>query len=107
MTTSVSTPKEKSPKQIAHEQQQADLATFEKRIEGSSHRQLSADLRRLSNRGYEGKGFTMHGMDFNELNAGKKVRNRASLDNALASVLLTVLENTQTAPVFDFRRTPR
>lgn len=104
MTTSASTNKEKSAKQIANEQAQADLALYEKKVEGMSHRQLVAELKKKANRGYEGKGFSMNGVDFSELNTGKKIRNRASLDNAFASVLQMILENTRTAPVFEFNQ---
>lgn len=94
--------KEKSPKQVAYEQQQEELALYERRVEKMSHRQLVSELNRGSNQGYVGKGFTMNGLDFSELNVGKKIRNRAGLTNGLATVLKTVLENTKTAPVFDF-----
>lgn len=107
MTMSASTPKEKSPKQVAYEAAQAELAVYEKRVESMSHRQLVAELKLRSNQGYDGKGFSMNGMDFSELNSGKKIRNRAGLNNALATVLSTVLENTETAPVFDFRAPER
>lgn len=100
----MSEPKEKSAKQLAYEAQQADLAIYEKRMEKSTHRALVAELKRQSNKGYEGKGFVMNGVDFSELNQGRKVRNRASIASAEAAVLKIVLENTRTAPVFEFKR---
>lgn len=96
--------KEKSPKQLAYEAQQADLALYEGRVQKMSHRQLLAELDRKSNIKYDGKGFSMHGNDFAELNCGRKKNNRAGVGNVEAVVARIILENTATAQVFEFDR---
>ncbi len=100
----MSEPKEKSQKQIDYEQRQADLAIYEKRMEKMSHRQLVKELGRRSNEGYSGKGFTMNGFDFSELNSARKSRNRAGEGNAWAAVLKVVLENTRGSSVLEFTK---
>jgi hypothetical protein len=98
--------KEKSAKQLAYEAQQADLSLYEKRVEGMSHRALLAELKRKSNQGYEGKGFSMHGFDFADLNV-KKTRNRAGIGNAEAALCRIILENTKTSVQFEKGRYAR
>ena len=61
-----------------------------------SHRQLSAELRRLSNQSYTGaKGFVMNGVDFGD----RKTKNRAGLSNAWGVVLGIVLNDTKIVSV--------
>lgn len=99
---------EKSAKQVIQEECAKELAAYGNAVEKMSHRQLSAELKRVANKGYDGKAFSMPaGMDFAELGASgksKKIRTCAGLDNALAVVLRVVLENTKTSPVFDFKK---
>ena len=46
----------------------------------------------------------MHGNDFAELNAKRKRKSRAGAGNIVAIISKIVLENTKTAPVFEFDR---
>lgn len=71
----------------------------EQKVETMSHRQLSAKLKKLSNRTYVGeKGFVMNGVDFGD----RKSKNRAGLVNAQATILDIVLNNTKIANVFEY-----
>jgi hypothetical protein len=79
---------------------QVELQKYELRVKGMSHRQLVAELKGAANRKYNGKDFCMNppkGMPLEN-------RNSAGLDNAEAIVNLIVLENTQTAKVFEFKK---
>jgi hypothetical protein len=69
-----------------------DVPTTQK-TETMSHRQLRAELRRVANRPYAGKEFSMGGVDFSDPNPKKK--SHAGLDNALAVALSVVLDNTK------------
>lgn len=81
-------------------QAQIELEQYDVRVRGMSHRQMVAELSGIANRRYNGKDFCMNPPK------GMPLENRVSsgLDNALAVVLLTVLKNTQTAKVFEFKK---
>ena len=82
------------------EEPKFDAEKYELRVKGMSHRQLVAELRGIANRKLGGKDFCMNvpkGMPLEN-------RNSAGLDNAEAVVLLTILTNTRTAPVFEFKK---
>jgi len=82
-------------------------APVQQAVETMSHQQLRAELRRLANRPYAGKEFTMNGVDFTDPNPKKK--SHAGLDNALATALAIVLDNTKIEPTgrFSKKRRPR
>lgn len=77
---------QKAVEEAKAEQQRIEL--YGKNVEKMSHRQLRGELRRLIRREY----------------AGKPPEPQAGLNIALASVFLTVLDNTKTVPVFDFHK---
>lgn len=99
---------EKTEKQLAYEAEQARLALFEKGVEKMTHRQLVSELNRTSRRKHVGKGFSMHGFNFADLNVKKGRRSNGEttslLDNAEAALCKIVLENTKTSPVFTFKK---
>lgn len=81
-------------------QARIDLENYDVRVRGMSHRQMEAELSGIANRKYNGKDFCMNPPK------GMPLENRVGtgLDNALAVVLLTVLKNTMTAPVFEYKK---
>lgn len=81
-------------------QAQIDLENYDVRVRGMSHRQLVSELSGVANRRYSGKEFVMNQPKGLPL----ETRESGGLDNALAVVLLTVLKNTQTAKVFEFKK---
>ena len=81
-------------------QAQIDLENYDVRVRGMSHRQLVSELTGVANRKYNGKEFVMNPPKGLPL----ETRESGGLDNALAVVLLTVLKNTQTAKVFEFKK---
>lgn len=88
-----------APKSEVESQVELDRK-YDLRVKGMSHRQLVAELKGVANRKYSGKDFCMNppkGMPLEN-------RNSAGLDNAEAVVLLTILENTRTSPVFEFKK---
>ena len=94
-------PETKTDPQInAALQRQFDLDRYDIRVKGMSHRQLVSELKGVANRKYNGKEFVMNPPKGLPL----ETRESGGLDNALAVVLLTVLKNTQTAKVFEFKK---
>lgn len=82
------------------EEPKFDPQKYEVRVKGMSHRQLVAELDGIAERKYNGKEFVMNPPKGLPL----ETRTGAGLDNALAVVLLTVLKNTMTANVFEFKK---
>lgn len=81
-------------------QAQIDLEKYDVRVRGMSHRQLVSELSGIADRKYSGKEFVMNppkGLPLETHESG-------GLDNALALILLTVLKNTRTAKVFEFKK---
>lgn len=81
-------------------QAQIDLEKYDLRVRGMSHRQMVSELSGIANRRYNGKEFVMNPPKGLPL----ETRESGGLDNAYAVVLLTILQNTQTAKVFEFKR---
>lgn len=94
--------KAQAPKpEIDPQKQRAiELENYDVRVRGMSHRQMVAELSGIANRKYNGKEFVMNPPKGLPL----ETRESGGLDNALAVVLLTVLQNTKTAKVFEFKR---
>lgn len=88
------------PEIDAKKQSQIDLENYDVRVRGMSHRQMVSELSGIANRKYNGKEFAMNPPKGLSLDT----RESGGLDNALAVVLLTVLKNTQTAKVFEFKK---
>lgn len=81
-------------------QAQIELEKYDVRVRGMSHRQMVSELSGIANRKYSGKEFVMSPPKGLPL----ETRESGGLDNAYAVVLLTVLQNTETAKVFEFKR---
>lgn len=88
------------PEVDSQKQAQIDLEKYDVRVRGMSHRQLVAELEGRANKKYNGKEFVMNPPKGLPL----ETRESGGLDNAYAVVLLTVLQNTETAKVFEFKR---